>query len=180
VRRALVLVAVAVTALGGCTASSPLLDGLVAETPLPVPPRPPRPPPRTARAQQAEPAATPDRPDSVPPPDEEPPITATPLEPPAGADGVANLGSHSLAGLAGLNEAQVVDRFGRPDHIAAAGQGVRWTWQAEGCEMTVTLFPDVAAQMRRVFATELTGPARYELGEAGCLDRLERRRRAGL
>lgn len=185
VRRALVLLAV-VVGLGGCAITGPTSDALVAEAPIPVPPRPPRPPPRTNRALPAEPAepdpAGPDSNNADEGPEQEPQAAIMPQQPVTlpGTDTKPPSDSRSLATLAGLNETQVVDRFGRPDHIAAAGQGVRWTWQAEGCEMTVTLFPDVAAQKRRVFATELTGPSRSDLGEDGCLDRLEHRRRAGI
>ncbi len=166
-----------------------------AEAPLPVPPAPPRVPPRprAAVADAAQPGAGPEAQESAPPsfhadadavpeappaaPDEAPqahaaltPAPAVPSPPPP---------APTLASLAGLNEAEVLRRFGRPTRAAAVGQGMRWTWDVEGCEMIMTLFPDVAAQMRRVLSAELRGAARDELGETGCLDRLGQRR-AGL
>lgn len=193
-RRAFIPLALAIVLSGaGCERAYPPQADLAAGEPLPVPPAPPRPPPRR-RAVTAEaalvvpPVDETDGREGMPPADiEAMPGLPPPVEPPRDyailppgppVPPVPGTGP-TLAALAGLNEAEILGRFGPPQEIATVAQGVRWTWDAEGCEMTLILFPDVAAQRRRVLSAELSGPLRYQLGEAGCLERLGQHR-AGL
>lgn len=191
-RRAFFPLALALILAGaGCERANPPQPDLAAGEPLPVPPAPPRPPRRRAAVAEVAPAqppveepgsavtspadieSMPDLPPAIEPPRDYAVLPPGPLVPPAPGTGP------TLAALTGLNEAEILGRFGPPQQTATVAQGVRWTWDAEGCEMTLTLFPDVAARRRRVLSAELSGPLRHELGEAGCLERLGQRR-AGL
>ncbi len=196
VRRAFTPLAILTVLLGaGCDQAPVPKPTPYAGAPLPVPPAPPRVPPRprttAADATQVDPGPAGEQDQASAPagvgveelPGTAPVAVETPQAHAALPPGLVvpppSTPAPTLASLAGLNEGEVLQRFGRPSRAAAVGQGMRWTWDVEGCEMTMTLFPDVAAQMRRVLSAELRGAARDELGEAGCLDRLGRRR-AGL
>lgn len=196
-RFAFASLAVVTVLLGaGCTQPPAPKPVPYAGAPLPVPPAPPRVPPRPRAAitDAAQAEAGPAEGQESASPSFHADVDAVPEVPPAAPDEAPQahaaltpgpavpsppLPAPTLASLAGLNEAEVLRRFGRPTRAAAVGQGMRWTWDVEGCEMIMTLFPDVAAQMRRVLSAELRGAARDELGETGCLDRLGQRR-AGL
>lgn len=58
--------------------------------------------------------------------------------------------------LVGLDKTAISDLFGSPHRESAADPAVVWTWQADGCEMRLYLYPDVQNDTFKALAYEIT------------------------
>jgi glucose/arabinose dehydrogenase len=93
---------------------------------------PPSPPPSTAQAEEARPAAKP-----------VPPVKSLRPEP-RPAEELAALPQAPLPPrLVGLSEKETVDLLGQPVEESATPPGKTWLYKANGCQLSVHLFPDM-------------------------------------
>ena len=172
--------------LGGCLSGTLLALGLAACSQPEPPPQPPvvvakpKPPPRpappkpapSAQAAAAETAFTPDE-----GPASTKPSSAT-VKAPESQQATAPTPQRAPS-LAGLTEADITRRFGRPTTVRKTPSANIWTYQDQACTLELFLFTDMRSGEQKVLTYQLSGGGRETLGERGCLERLGNNAKAG-